>query len=94
VRQVAVELAVIGLGHQQLDVLPDGLGGGVAKQALGGRVEVWMVPRASMVMMPSTTVARIAAIRSLTSLNAAVRSVTRCSSSSFAAALFQHAVVG
>jgi hypothetical protein len=47
-----------------------------------------------MVMMLSTTVARIAAIRSLTSLNAAVRSVTRCSSSSFAAALFQHAVVG
>ena len=63
VGEVAVVFAVIGLGHEHLDVLPDDLLRRITEEAFGGRVERLDRPRSSMVRIASAAASRMARVR-------------------------------
>ena len=75
---VLVVAAVVGLGHEHVDISPDRLGGRVAENPLCRRIEGLDAARPSIVMIPSTTFSSTARRRPSASANSSSRSAAGC----------------
>ena len=76
--EVIVVAAVVWLGHEHFDVLPDHLGRRVAENPLGRRVERLDDARSLIVMIPSMTFSTTARTRASASANSSICSGDGC----------------